>query len=189
MLELQTKWFTNTLAKKSMLTNDFVQCNNGQRLYIVSYGDLTTSGKNTYNVEIKDESDVLIREEKNLYLDAITKIILGSSPKAKANKDNESAKKQSKQANNIVDEYKRLEANLKKAILAFSDFQTLHNITTLKDAQEAQNNAKDERRKEAQAKRRNEEAIILRINRLRKWAKDSKRLELLQKLNEKLLAM
>ena len=188
MLELQTKWFTNTLAKKSMLTNDFVQCNNGQRLYIVSYGELTTSGKNTYNVEIKDESDVLIREEKNLYLDAITKIILGTNPKAKANKD-ESAKKQSKQLNNIVDEYKRLEANLKKAILAFSDFQTLHNITTLKDAQESQNKAKDERRKEAQSKRRNEEAKILRINKLRKWAKDTQRLELLQGLNNRLLEM
>lgn len=190
MLELQTKWFTNTLAKKSMLSNDFVKCENGERLYVLSFGNLTSSGKNTYNVAIKDENDVLIREEKDLYLDAITKIILGASPKAKANKEaSEGAKKQGKQSNNIVEEYKRLEANLKKAILTFSDFQTLHNITTLKDAKEAQNKAKDARRKEAQNKRRNEEAIILRINKLRKWAKDSKRMELLQGLNKKLLEM
>lgn len=187
MLELTTKWFTNSLAKKAMLNNDFVQCSDNKRLYVVSFGNLTSSGKNTYNVEIKDENDVLIREEKDLYLDAITKIILGASPKAKANKETSESK--SKQSQNIIEEYKRLEANLKKAILAFSDFQTLHNITTLKDAQEAQNKAKDARRKEAQSKRRNEESKILRINKLRKWAKDTKRLDLLQSLNEKLLEM
>jgi hypothetical protein len=187
MLQLETKWMTNTLAKKAMLNNDFIACNNGQRLFVVGFGNLTSSGKNTYNVAIKDANDVLIREENNLYLDAITKIILGASPKAKANKETSESK--NKHLNNIVEEYKRLEANLKKAILAFSDFQTLHNITTLKDAQEAQNKAKDARRKEAQIKRRSEEAQILRINKLRKWAKDSRRLELLQNLNNKLLEM
>ena len=190
MLELTTKWFTNTLAKKAMLTNDFIKCANESKLYILSYGEITQSGKNTYNYKFVD-SEGKESEGNNAYLDALTKIILGYNQKAKQS-EGEGAKKQSKQSkqlNNIVDEYKRLEANLKKAILAFSDFQTLHNITTLKDAQEAQNKVKDERRKEAQSKRRNEEAIILRINKLRKWSKDSKRLELLQKLNEKLLEM
>ena len=191
MLELQTKWMTNTLAKKSIQTNDFILCNDGKQLFILGYGEITKGGKNTYNYIVKDAStQIVVSEGANAYLDALTKIILGASPKAKAKQsESEGAKKQSKQLKNIVEEYKRLEANLKRAILAFSDFQTLHNITTLKDAQEAQNKAKDERRKEAQSKRRNEEAKILRINKLRKWAKDTKRLELLQKLNEKLLDM
>lgn len=97
MLQLETKWFTNTLAKKSMLNNDFIACSDNKRLYVVSYGELTTSGKNTYNVAIKDENDVLIREESNLYLDAITKIILGSTPKTKANKENETNENEVKQ--------------------------------------------------------------------------------------------
>ena len=190
MLQLTTKWFTNSLAKKAMLSNDFIACSNNQRLYIVSYGDLTTSGKNTYNVEIKNESDVLIREEKNLYLDAITKIILGTSPKLKASKDgSESAKKSAKISNNLCEEYKRLESNLKKAILAFNDFKVAHNITTLQDASEAQTKAKQARRQAKQDARREEVAILKRIATLRKWAKDTKRLELLQALNEKLLEM
>ena len=54
MLELKTKWMTNTLAKQSMLNKDFILCHDGTRLFIVGYGDLTSSGKNTYNYEIKD---------------------------------------------------------------------------------------------------------------------------------------
>jgi hypothetical protein len=192
MLEMTSKWFTNTLAKKSIQTNDFILCNDGKQLYIIGYGEITKGGKNTYNYIVKDAStQIIVREGENAYLDALTKIILGASPKANQG-EGEGAKKQSKQSkptNNIVEEYKRLEANLKKAILAFNDFQTLHNITTLKDAQEAQNKAKDARRKEAQSKRRNEEAKILRINKLRKWAKETKRLELLQGLNKQLLEM
>lgn len=187
MLELQTKWFTNTLAKKAMLNNDFVQCSNNQRLYIVSYGDLTTGGKNTYNVEIKDESDVLIREEKNLYLDAITKIILGASPKAKAS-EGEGAKKR-KNTSSLSDEYERLLKKMNESKKAFENFCTLHDITTLEDAMKKDNEAKEARRKEAQSKRRNEESKILRINKVRKWAKETKRLDLLQSLNEKLLEM
>ena len=106
MLELKTKWFTNSLAKKSMLNNDFIACNNNQRLYVVSYGNLTPSGKNTYNVVLKDSDNKVLEEHSNLYLDAITKIILGSNPKAKANKESETneanketkAKKQTKEA-------------------------------------------------------------------------------------------
>lgn len=187
MLQLETKWMTNTLAKKSIQTNDFIACANECKLYILSYGEITKSGKNTYNYKFVD-SEGKESEGHNAYIDALTKLILGYNQKAKQS-EGEGAKKQGKQLNNIVEEYKRLEANLKKAILSFSDFQTLHNITTLQDAQEAQNKAKDARRKEAQNKRRSEEAQILRINKLRKWAKDSKRLDLLQKLNEKLLEM
>jgi len=90
MLELKTKWMTNTLAKESMLKNDFILCHNGSRLFIVSYGALTSSGKNTYNYEVKDnEKNIVLSSGKNAYLDALTKIILGSSPKSKANKESE----------------------------------------------------------------------------------------------------
>lgn len=98
MLELSTKWFTNSLAKKAMLTNDFIACNNNQRLYVVSYGNLTSSGKNTYNVVLKDSDNKVLEEYSNLYLDAITKIILGSSPKAKANKESETNENKPKEA-------------------------------------------------------------------------------------------
>lgn len=88
MLELKTKWMTNTLAKQSMLNKDFILCHDGTRLFIVGYGDLTSSGKNTYNYEIKDnEKNVVISSGVNAYLDALTKIIVGTSPKSKANKE------------------------------------------------------------------------------------------------------
>lgn len=107
MLEMKTKWFTNSLAKQSMLNKDYILCHNGDRLFIVGYGEITSSGKNTYNYEVKDMiKNVVISSGENAYLDAITKIILGSSPKAKANKDKETnetnketkAKKQTKEA-------------------------------------------------------------------------------------------
>ena len=189
MLQLTTKWFSNNLAKQAMLSNDFIECVNAQRLYVVGYGLLTTSGKNTYNVVLKDSEDKVLEEHFNLYLDAITKLILGSSPKSKANKESESANKSAKISNNICEEYKRLEANLKKAILAFNDFKVAHNITTLQDANEAQSKAQQSRRKAKQDARREEVAILKRITTLRKWAKETKRLELLQSLNEKLLEM
>ena len=189
MLQLSTKWFTNTLAKKAMLNNDFIQCSDNKRLYIVSYGNITSSGKNTYNVVLKDSEEKVLEEHSNLYLDAITKIILGSSPKSKANNESESAKKSAKVSNNLCEEYKRLESNLKKAILAFNDFKVAHNITTLQDANEAQTKAQEARRKTKQDARREEVAILKRIATLRKWAKETKRLDLLQALNEKLLEM
>ena len=89
MLEMKTKWFTNSLAKKAMLNNDFIQCSDNQRLYVVSYGNLTSSEKNTYNVVLKDSEGKVLEEHSNLYLDAITKLILGSSPKAKVNKESQ----------------------------------------------------------------------------------------------------
>ena len=133
MLELKTKWFTNSLAKKSMLNNDFIACNNNQRLYVVSYGDLTSSGKNTYNVVLKDSEDKVLEEYSNLYLDAITKLILGTSPKAKANKEtNESEANKTKDVS-LLSEFKKLKSNLAKAIDAFNSFQQKYNVITLQD--------------------------------------------------------
>lgn len=189
MLELTTKWMTNTLAKKSIQTNDFIMCNNGTRLFIVGYGIITSGGKNTYNYIIKDnEKDVVLSSGENTYLDALTKIILGTSPKAKANKE-ESEKKTTKVSNNICEEYKRLEANLKKAILNFNDFCVLHNIKNIEDAKKAQSEAQSAKRKANQDARREETTLLKRISTLRKWAKETKRLDLLQGLNEKLLEM
>ena len=189
MLELKTKWMTNTLAKQSILKKDFILCHDGTRLFIVGYGELTSSGKNTYNYELRDnEKNVVLSSGENAYLDALTKIILGTNPKTKANKE-ESANKSAKVSNNICEEYKRLEANLKKAILSFNDFCVLHNIKNIDDAKKAQSEAQNAKRKAKQDARREEVAILKRLSILRKWAKDTKRLELLQALNEKLLAM
>lgn len=187
MLELTTKWMTNTLAKKSIQTNDFIKCANESKLYILSYGEITSSGKNTYNYRFID-SEGKESEGSNAYLDALTKLILGYNQKGKASKD-ESEKKSAKVSNNLCEEYKRLEANLKKAILAFNDFKVAHNITTLQDANEAQNKAQKARREEKQKARREEVTILKRISTLRKWAKETKRLDLLQSLNEKILEM
>ena len=189
MLELNTKWITNTLAKKSIQTKDFIKCANESKLYILSYGEITSSGKNTYNYKFVD-SEGKESVGNNAYLDALTKIILGSSPKSKANKEeSENAKKCAKVCNNIVDEYKRLENNLKKAILAFNEFKQKEEIRNLQDAIIAQKDAQRLKRKAKQSERREEVAILKRIATLRKWAKETKRLELLQALNEKLLEM
>lgn len=131
MLQLETKWFTNTLAKKSMLNNDFIQCSDNKRLYVVSYGNITSSGKNTYNIVLKDSEDKVLEEHSNLYLDAITKLILGSSPKSKENKENNEAKENKDVS--IVSEFKKLKSNLAKAILAFNDFQQKYNVVSLHD--------------------------------------------------------
>lgn len=190
MLRLETKWFTNTLAKKSMLNNDFIQCSDNKRLYVVSYGNITSSGKNTYNVVLKDSDDKVLEEHSNLYLDAITKLIIGYNQKGKANKDeSESTKKSAKVSNNIVDEYKRLENNLKKAIIAFNEFKQKEDIRNLQDAMIAQKDMQALKRQAKQDARREEVAILKRIATLRKWAKETKRLDLLQALNEKLLEM
>lgn len=189
MLELKTKWFTNSLAKQSMLNKDFILCHDGTRLFIVGYGEITSSGKNTYNYEVKDnEKNIVLSSGENAYLDALTKIILGTSPKAKANKDSESANKR-KNTSSLSDEYERLLKKMQESKEAFENFCTLHDITNLEDAIKKDNEERTKKRSEAQSKRRNEEAKILRINKLRKWAKDTKRLELLQKLNEKILEM
>lgn len=110
MLELKTKWMSNTLAKESMLKNDFILCHDGSRLFIISYGALTSSGKNTYNYEVKDnEKNIILSSGNNAYLDALTKIILGISPKSKANKETNEIevnkpKKQTKEATKQTNE-------------------------------------------------------------------------------------
>lgn len=189
MLEMKTKWFTNSLAKTMMSKNDFLLTSDKKRLYVVGFGALTSSAKNTYNVEVRDENENVLSSHENLYLDAITKFILGTSPKAKANKESENTKKSAKVSNNICEEYKRLENNLKKAILALNDFCVLHNIQNIEDAKKAQSEAQNAKRKANQEERRSEINILKRLSTLRKWAKETKRLELLQSLNEKLLSL
>lgn len=134
MLEMKTKWMTNTLAKQSMLNKDFILCHDGSRLFIIGYGALTSSGKNTYNYEVKDnEKNVVLSSGENAYLDALTKIILGTNPKAKANKEtNESEANKTKDAS-LVSEFKKLKSNLAKAIDAFNSFQQKYNVITLND--------------------------------------------------------
>lgn len=189
MLQLTTKWMTNTLAKKSIQTNDFIKCANESKLYILSYGEITSSGKNTYNYKFVD-SEGKESEGNNAYLDALTKLILGYNPKGKESKDeSESAKKSAKVSNNICEEYKRLESNLKKAILAFNEFKVAHNINNIDDAKKAQIEAQSAKRKAKQDERRNELNILKRLSTLRKWAKETKRLELLQALNDKMLSI
>lgn len=185
MLELKTKWFTKSLAKESILKSDYVVCESGTRLFIVGYGALTSSGKNTYNYQIKDSKGVILASGENAYLDKLTTLVKGESPKAKASKE---SKSESAKANkNLIGEYLRLEANLKKAIIAFNDFQTLHNITTLEDVKTLQETQRSARRKEAQAARRGELNMLKRLQTLRKWAKDTKRIALLQSLSDKML--
>ena len=179
MLEMKTKWFTNSLAKKSMLNKDYILCHDGTRLFIVGYGDLTSSGKNTYNYEIKDnEKNVVISSGENAYLDALTKIILGSNPKAKANKETNEAKENkpketkqvSKKANkesllltfneafekacNMVESYKHVAIMLGKYDVKDASLLALHLI---KEANESE----AKRIKEA---KKNEELKALRLS-------------------------
>lgn len=118
MLELKTKWFTNSLAKQSMLNKDFILCHDGTRLFIVGYGVLTSSGKNTYNYEVKDnEKNIVLSSGNNAYLDALTKIILGTSPKAKANKDtNEAKENKPKETKQVIKK-----ANKESLLLTFNE--------------------------------------------------------------------
>ena len=134
MLQLTTKWMTNTLAKQSMLNKDFILCHDGSRLFIIGYGALTSSGKNTYNYEVKDnEKNIILSSGNNAYLDALTKIILGTSPKAKANKDTNESEANKPKDVSLVSEFKKLKSNLAKAIDALNSFQQKYNVITLND--------------------------------------------------------
>lgn len=179
MLELKTKWMTNTLAKQSMLNKDFILCHDGTRLFIVGYGDLTSSGKNTYNYEIKDnEKNVVISSGVNAYLDALTKIIVGTSPKSKANKEKSEseatketkAKQTNKQTNkecllltfdeafkracNMIESYKQVAIMMGKYDVKDASLLALHLI---KDANESE----AKRTKEA---KKSEELQALRLS-------------------------
>lgn len=143
MLELKTKWFTNSLAKQSMLSKDYILCHNGDRLFIVGYGEITSSGKNTYNYEVKDMvKNVVISSGENAYLDALTKIILGTSPKAKANKDtNEAketkAKKQTKEAKECL--YLTFDKAFDKACNMIASYKEVAKLLGKYDARDAIN--------------------------------------------------
>ena len=179
MLELKTKWFTNSLAKQSMLNKDYILCHDGTRLFIVGYGEITNGGKNTYNYVIKDNAkDIVLSSGVNAYLDALTKIILGTNPKAKANKEkseaNENkpkeAKQTSKKANkesllltfneafdkacNMIESYKQVAIMLGKYNVKDASLLALHLI---KEANESET----KRIKEA---KKNEELNALRLS-------------------------
>lgn len=191
MLELTTKWMSNTLAKASILNKEGIMCESGNALFIIGYGNLTSSGKNTYNYEVRNSEGNVIVRGNDTYLDKLTNLIKGASPKAKASKNasDNNAKAKAKASNDMVEEFKLLETNLRKAILAFNDFKMANNVSTLHDVIIAQAKAKQAKREANQSARREELAILKRIATLRKWAKETKRLELLQALNEKLLEM
>ena len=140
MLELTTKWMTNTLAKKSILNNDYIQCNNNQRLYVISYGNITSSGKNTYNVVLKDSEDKVLEEYSNLYLDAITKLILGTSPKSKSSKEAKESevnkpKKNTKEANGCL--LLTFDNAYKKACKMMESYKEVASILGKYDAKDA----------------------------------------------------
>lgn len=191
MLELTTKWMSNTLAKASMLNKEGILCEDGNVLFIVGYGALISSGKNTYNYEVRDRENNVVSSGNDTYLDKLTSLIKGVSPKAKANKSesDNNTKAKAKASNDIVNEFKRLEENLRKAIVAFNDFKMANNVATLHDVVTLQAKQREDKRKAKQSARREELAILKRIASLRKWAKETKRLDLLQALNEKLLSM
>ena len=183
MLELTTKWMTNTLAKKSIQTNDFIKCENEKQLFIVGYGNITSGGKNTYNYVVKDASTQIIIEEGNdAYLDKLTTIIKSSSPKAKESK-NESAKIKASYEIDFV----TLQAKYESAKAKFEEFCAKHGIKTQEDAKRKDEDARDAKRKEHQEERRSEVKLLSRLQTLRKWCKDTKRVELLQKLSDKML--
>ena len=176
MLEMKTKWFTNSLAKQSMLNNEFIQCSDNQRLYVVSYGNLTSSGKNTYNVVLKDSEDKVLEEYSNLYLDAITKLILGTNPKAKANKDKEAnenkpkeAKKQTKEANECL--YLTFDEAFKKAckmVESYKDVAKMLGKYSVNDASDLAlhliKEAKKNEEKRIKEAKKNEELNALRLS-------------------------
>ncbi len=119
MLEMKTKWFSNSLAKQMMSKNDYVLTSDKKRLYVVNFGMLTSSAKNTYNVELRDENENVLSSYENLYLDAITKLILGASPKSKASKEaSEEITKETKQTTKKTNKeclYLTFDEALKKA--------------------------------------------------------------------------
>ena len=160
MLELKTKWMSNTLAKASMLNKEGIVCENGNMLFIVGYGVLTTSGKNTYNYEVRDSNNNVVYSGNDTYLDKLTTIIKGANPKSKANKDTNEAKENkpketkqvSKQANkesllltfneafykacNMVESYKHVAIMLGKYDTKDAINLTLHLIKEAKRSEE-----------------------------------------------------
>lgn len=177
MLQLTTKWVTNTLAKKSIQTNDFIECANESKLYILSYGEITSSGKNTYNYKFVD-SEGKASEGTNAYLDALTRLILGSSPKSKANKDTNEAKenkpKETKKASKQTNKeclYLTFDEAFSKAcnmIESYKDVAKMLGKYDTKDAIELTmyilNEAKKSEAKRIKEAKKNEELNALRMS-------------------------
>lgn len=176
MLELKSKWMTNSLAKESMLKNDFILCHNGSRLFIVGYGALTSSGKNTYNYEVKDnEKNIILSSGENAYLDALTKIILGSNPKAKANKDtNENKPKEAKQTSKKMNKeclYLTFDEAFNKACNMLESYKDVAKILGKYDTKDAieltmyiLNEAKKSEAKRIKEAKKSEELNALRLS-------------------------
>lgn len=183
MLELKTKWMTNTLAKASMLNKDYVLCESGARLFIVGYGVLTSSGKNTYNYELKSEDGVLLASGESAYLDKLTTLVKGESPKTKANKSERKSEASVSYEINFV----TLQTKYESAKAKFEEFCTKHGIKTQEDAKHKDDDARDAKRKAHQTLRRGELTMLKRLQTLRKWAKETKRIELLQSLSDRML--
>lgn len=182
MLELKTKWFTNSLAKESIQTNDFIKCENGDQLFIIGYGNITSSGKNTYNYVVKDAStQIVISEGENAYLDKLTSLIRGANPKTKESKS------KNEKSTSIEMEFITLQAKYESAKAKFEHFCKVLNIQTLDDAIKIDNERKQQRRQTMQRERRSEVKLLERLQKMRKWCKDTKRVELLQKLSDKML--
>ena len=178
MLELKTKWMSNTLAKASMLNKEGIMCENGNMLFIVGYGNLTSSGKNTYDYELRDSENNVVASGNDTYLDKLTSLIKGASPKAKANKEKSEseatketkAKQTNKQTNkecllltfdmafakacNMIESYKQVAIMLGKYDVKDASLLALHLI---KEANESE----AKRIKEA---KKNEELNALRLS-------------------------
>ena len=143
MLQLTTKWMNNTLAKASMLNKEGIVCENGNMLFIVGYGVLTTSGKNTYNYEVRDSNNNVVSSGNDTYLDKLTTIIKGASPKAKANKESETneanketkAKKQTKGKNECL--YLTFDEAFNKACKDIESYKNVAKILGKYDSKDA----------------------------------------------------
>lgn len=180
MLELKTKWFTNSLAKESILKSDFIACENGARLFIVGYGALTSSGKNTYNYELKSEDGVLLASGENAYLDKLTTLIKGASPKAKERKDNKSGSKSESEANKSNNKsigyketcvYKSFLAQEKKLAKAILEMNTWYEENACENKQDVINLAKLHASIFNRDARRTNEAKIERVKNMRRYYK------------------
>lgn len=175
MLELRTKWFTNSLAKESILKNDFIMCENGTHLFIVGYGSLTSSGKNTYNYELKDAKGVLLASGKSAYLDKLTTIIKGENPKTKERKESKQSET-NKPNNKLIGYkdtlvYKSFLAQEKKLAKAILDMNTWYEENGCSSKQDVVNLAKLHASIFNRDTRRTNEAKLERVKTMRRYYK------------------
>ncbi len=91
-------------------------------------------------------------------------------------------------------QFVKLQNAFQAAKIAFENFQAENDIRTIdqakeKDAQAAAQKQSSSKRAKKQAARRSDDKLLLRIKALRKWAKDTKRMMLLQQLTDKMLEL